>query len=82
MKWLVVVVFANIMGDVYIFTEPSFDSHKECYATLTQPEEIKKYTQKLVEEYGGLIPIKAVNCLSEKEIENILKSLDKDSKSI
>lgn len=82
MKWLVVVVFANIMGDVYIFTEPSFDSHQECYATLTQPQEIKKYTQKLVEEYGSLIPIKAVNCLSEKQIEEILKSLDKDSKSI
>ena len=72
MTWLVVVLFANVAGDVYIFTNPTFETRDECMATLHNPENIAGYTAKLVEEYGRTIPIKAVNCLEKDEIKRIL----------
>jgi len=72
MKWLIVVVFANIQGDVYIFTDPKFDSYEECYGSITDPQAIPGYARKLVQEYGGLIPIRGINCLSEQKIEQIM----------
>jgi hypothetical protein len=72
MKWLVVVLFANIAGDVYIFTEPSFDTRDECMSTLHDPKHIYNYTQKLLLEYGEVQPIRFVNCLQQDEIERII----------
>ena len=79
MKWLVVVLFANMQGDVYIFTNPTFDTREECVATLRNPEKIAGYTMKLVEEYGRKIPIRAVNCLDQKTINEILDKIDRSS---
>lgn len=72
MKWLIVVLFATAHGDVYIFTEPTFDDRATCMASIKNTEDQKKYVQKLVLEYNRLLPIMAVNCLSEENIKDIL----------
>ena len=80
MNWLVVVVFATMTGDVYIFTDPKFETREQCVASVTDPKSIKEYSKKLAEEYGKLMPIKGVNCLQEDEIKRILKGV-KESKA-
>jgi hypothetical protein len=75
MEWLVVVIFANMMDGVYVFTDPVFETRTECMATLTDEEYIKKYTAKLVLEFGRPLPIQAVNCLQADEIQRILESV-------
>ena len=55
MNWLVVVLFATMAGDVYIFTTPKFETRQECMRTLTS-DTIAAYTQKLASEYGRQMP--------------------------
>lgn len=74
MKWLIVVMFATMQGDVYIFTDPTFDTRESCIESIKDPENIPSYTQKLVMEYGRLLPIQAINCLREDVIQRILSS--------
>lgn len=75
MKWLIVVVFYTLHGDVYIFTDPTFDSREECIASIKDPDMVPVYTQKLVMEYGRLLPIQGLNCLQEDKIKEILDSV-------
>jgi len=79
MEWLVVVIFANLMDGVYVFTDPVFETRTECMATLTDEEHIKKYISKLVVEYGRPVPIQAVNCLQVDEIQRIFESVFTDN---
>lgn len=72
MKWFIVVMFYTLHGDIYIFTEPTFDTREECVASVKDPAKIPAYSRKLVLEYGRLLPIQAINCLEEKQIENLL----------
>jgi len=72
MNWLVVVLFATMAGDVYIFTTPKFETRQECIRTLKTPDTIAAYTQKLAKEYGKPMPIKLINCLQENEIKRLL----------
>lgn len=74
MNWLVVVVFATMAGDVYIFTDPVFDTQEECRQTLVDKTKVKGYINKLATEYGTLLPILAVDCLEEQQIKEILES--------
>ena len=37
MKWLVVVLFATMAGDMYIFTTSSLKTRQECMTTLKTP---------------------------------------------
>jgi hypothetical protein len=73
MKWLIIVVFATVSGDFYIFTNPKFESRQECMNQLKDPDQIYRMVIKIGQEYGRPMPVKAVNCLSEKEIEEILE---------
>ena len=72
MKWLVVVVFATVGGDVYIFNTPEFDTQEECRYSLKV--DAQDYIQKLIIEYGGFMPVLAVDCLTEDTIQEILDS--------
>lgn len=72
MQWLVVVMFATLQGDLYIFTNPEFETRDECMATVLDPNHIYGYTQKLLLEYGEVPPIQAVNCLQQNTINRIL----------
>jgi len=76
MKWLVVVIFATMQGDVYIFTDPVFDTRESCIASIYDSEQMKRYVQKLVVEYQRLLPIRALNCLDEQTINDILNIQD------
>ncbi len=83
MKWLMVVLFATIHGDFYIFTNPTFDSREECIVAAMNPEEQKKYVRKLIIEYGKVMPIHGINCLQQDEIKRIIEDASKkiDEKS-
>jgi hypothetical protein len=71
-KWLIVVVFATSAGDVYIFNKPVFDTQEECRYSLKV--DAQDYIQKLIIEYGGFMPVLAVDCLTEDTIQEILDS--------
>ncbi len=77
MKWLMVVLFATMQGDFYVFTTPKFDSREDCLAAAMNPEEQKKYVRKLIIEYGKVMPIQGINCLQQDEIKRIINELDK-----
>lgn len=72
MSWAVVVLFATMAGDIYIFTEPTFETRDECMAALYDPNSRNNMLKKLVMEYGRPMPIQAVNCLETGEIKRIL----------
>ena len=73
MKWLIVVVFATMQGDVYIFTEPKFDTRQQCLDSVRSTEDQKGYIKQLLKEYGEVIPIAGINCLQEDVINEILE---------
>ena len=79
MKWLMVVLFATMQGDIYIFTTPEFDSREECITSAKDPQEQEKYIRKLVLEYGRVMPIHGINCLEKDEIYRILNDAEKPS---
>ena len=78
MKWFIVVLFYTLHGDVYIFTEPTFDSYDECVGSITDPEAVPVYVQKLVMEYGYLIPIQGLNCVDEGTLKQIMNVIEGD----
>ena len=73
MNWLVVVLFATLYSDIYVFTEPTFNSRDECMASVYNPADIKNYTYKLLLEYGEPMPILGINCLQEDEIKRLIE---------
>jgi hypothetical protein len=77
MNWLMVVLFATMQGDIYIFTTPQFDSREECIAAVKDPEAQKNYVRKLVLEYGQVMPIHGINCLQQDEIKRIIENATK-----
>ena len=82
MKFLVVVLFATMAGDIYVFTEPKFDTREECIKTLKTPDTIVAYTQKLIMAYGKPMPIRLINCLQEDTIKELLQDAYKEEKGV
>lgn len=74
MNWLIVVLFATGLGDMYIFTEPTFETRQECMNTLTDPYHIRNYIKKLASEYSEPMPIELINCIEEQTLKNILNN--------
>ena len=75
MKWIIVVLFATIEGDIYVFENPHFETEQACREFIMDRQQIPNLTQKLLEEYGKFMPIQAVNCLEEEHLNNILSGL-------
>ena len=73
MNWLIVVVFATITGDVYIFTDPKFDTRQQCLDSVRSTEDQQGYIKQLMREYGEALPIAGINCLQEDVINEILE---------
>jgi len=71
MKWFVVIIFNTLAGDIYVFKQPEFDTRDECMITLMQSRDA--ILQKLLLEYGEPMPIKAVNCVEEEVLKEVLK---------
>lgn len=72
MTWLIVVIFATVQGDVYIFEKPRFDNQLECEQSIRNPNDVLRYVEKLYVEYGKHMPIYSVGCLTEEKIDEIL----------
>ena len=73
MNWLIVVVFAVVTGDVYIFTNPTFETRQQCLDSVRSTEDSQGYIRQLMREYGEVMPIAGVNCLQEDTIKEILE---------
>jgi len=73
MNWLIVVIFATVTGDVYIFTDPKFDTRQQCMDSVRSTEDQQGYIRQLMREYGEVMPIAGVNCLQEDTIREIMK---------
>ena len=72
MKWIVVVLFATMQGDMYVFTEPAFDTRKECMIALSDNRQREKIIMKLIEEYGQPMPIDLVNCIQYDRLMELI----------
>ena len=71
MKFLMIIIFATA-GDLYVFTEPSFDTKKEFMSFMINKDdviEVKNYYKYMI-----YIPkeIQAVNCMTEDEFTKIM----------
>ena len=51
MKWLIVILFATVEGDIYVFENPSFETEKACREFIMDRQQVPNLTQKLLEEY-------------------------------
>jgi hypothetical protein len=81
MKWLIVVVFANLApnGDkeLFVFTNPTFDDPIVCQSDISNPQVIPLLVQKIMEEEGPR-PIERVLCLPEKSVKDMMNSYKKE----
>lgn len=77
-EWFIVVIFAittpdiNAGRDMYVFTQPTYNSADQCLADITDPENVPDLVQKLYMEYGSFKPIEGVVCATKDEIENAI----------
>ena len=74
MQWVAIFLFAT-MGDIYVLTDPSFDTKKECMEFLI--EERPAVQQKLIMEYGYLREIEVINCMRHDEFLDIIQRQDR-----
>ena len=81
MTWMIVVLFQTLAGDVYIFTDPTFETRDACMASIYNKEDQKRYVAKLTHEYGRVMPILAVNCLEKDTIKEILDKQNTDTET-
>lgn len=81
MTWMIVVIFATLAGDVYIFTDPTFETRRECMLAVIDPAKQAGYLAKLEQEYGGALPIRGINCLEADTIKEILEEAELGGKS-
>ena len=74
MQWVAIFLFAT-MGDIYVLTDPSFDTKKECMDFLIK--ERPAVQQKLIMEYGYMRKIELINCMRHDEFLDIIQRQDK-----
>lgn len=73
MKWLVVVLFNTMAGDIYVFTDPTFTTQQECVEAISSKSSIGPMVEKLIIEYGSLPPIRTVVCIEEQKFKDIIE---------
>ena len=80
MKWLIVVIFANLSptGDkeMYIFTSPTFDDQFTCQSDITNPKVIPLLVKKIIQENGAR-PVERVVCLPENSVNKFIEDHNK-----
>ena len=72
MTFVIVILFAT-MGDLYVFTKPTFETRNECMEFLLKEESKELILSKLYMEYGNQRPIQALNCIEEEEFKRIIR---------
>ena len=75
MKWLIVILFATMEGDLYVFNKPSFETEKECREFIMNRSNTPALLEKLYQEYNRHMPIQGVNCIEEKTFNRILNGV-------
>ena len=53
MKWLIVILFATMEGDIYVFENPSFETEKACREFIMDRQQVPNLTQKLLDFVFG-----------------------------
>lgn len=80
MKWLIVVVFANLAPngekELYIFTNPTFDDPIVCQSDISNPEVIPLLVDKIIQDEGRR-PIERVLCLPEENIKDMMQKYNR-----
>ena len=71
MKFLIVVLFATIHGDIFIFNNPTFDTREECMTAVVQQS--NKLLTRLMIEYGRPMPIRGVNCVDTDTLNDLME---------
>tara|TARA_B100001287_G_scaffold25781_1_gene18716 strand:+ start:1868 stop:2131 length:264 start_codon:yes stop_codon:yes gene_type:complete len=76
MKWLVIVVFAGISQDgsrdLYVFTQPTFETEIQCQADITDPAVVPILVQQVIKD-NGYRPIEKVICMEENDFIELYK---------
>ena len=74
----VLVLFANIhpvdgFRDVYLFTEPEFETQKACMESVLNEQDIKIYVNSMLRRYKGKLPgeIDKVVCANKELIKQL-----------
>lgn len=83
MKWLIVVVFANLSPsgerELYVFTNPTFDDPAVCQMDITNPDVIPLLVNKILQDEGPR-PISKVACLTDKSVKKLMESFKEKEK--
>ena len=70
--YYILVIFSMELGDLYIFTDPSFDTYQECVYDITNPEKIEKYAKHLAFILPGKDGIENVYCIDDYWMEKLI----------
>ena len=85
MKWLVVVVFAGLSPegdkDLYVFTNPTFDTQIQCQADISDPAVVPILVKKVVKDNGPR-PIEKVMCMLDTDLIQIMETYQEKKKGI
>jgi hypothetical protein len=71
MKFLIVVLFATIHGDIFIFNNPTFDTREECMTAVVENPD--KLIARLMLEYNRPMPIRGVNCVDTDTLNDLME---------
>ena len=85
MKWLVVVVFAGLTPqgdkDLYVFTNPTFETQMQCQADITDPAVVPILVNKVIQD-NGYRKIERVMCMLDNDLIDIMKSYQEKEKGV
>ena len=85
MKWLVVVVFAGLSPqgdkDLYVFTNPTFETQIQCQADITDPAVVPILVNKVIQD-NGYRKIERVMCMFDNDLIDIMESYQKKEKGV
>lgn len=85
MKWLIIVIFAGISPqgnrDLYVFTNPTFETEIQCKADITDPAVIPILVNKVIKE-NGFRKIDKVVCMEENDFIELYKESWKEKTEV
>ena len=85
MKWLVIVIFAGLSPqgdkDLYVFTNPTFDTQLQCQADITDPAVVPMLVKKVIQD-NGYRKIEKVVCLLDTDLIDIMKTYQQKKKGV
>ena len=73
MKFVIVLLFATGLGDLYVFTEPTFTTQLECVEFVKREESRVLIYTKVLQEYGEPLPIEMVSCIEWNTFSRIVE---------